>query len=430
MLKKLLFKKTIYVISIFIVIPNALYANDKEQYDPGKSSYNNSNNYYKLNSNIYSNNYKHPASINHSNYSANNTIINSTYNYGNLKNNSIYIPTKTIPLANSAKLDSYNKSYDSGKSSYNNSTYKPAFNAPGYSSATNVITPTIQNDFKQPSVKQTGDYKDQIPHHLNKVNVPDKNYEIDKSWIYTDASTKTVPSVTCATRPPIGGQVINWEPIVSNSQVVFLEDTHGDSDIENFVQNNMPVLAANGIRYLGLEAVPSDLQPQLDRWDDASKQKIRSHLASWKSAGTSDFSDSIIGLIESAKKQNILVIGIEHPNWENIKNRDDVNPYWADRISSYVDRSEGKVAVFCGGAHFGADRFNWDNLDSPPFVNLILEEKGIRTSSVYINTFNSNTTNSYMRPPSPEQYGWIMDIPTRDQNILLDKNKNIKSSSL
>lgn len=221
---------------------------------------------------------------------------------------------------------------------------------------------------------------------------------------------------------------VDWNQAVGDAQVVFLGDIHG-SQIGTFIGDNLSALREQGVTSLGLETIHSGLQPELDRWNDDDKEKVREYLGGlWSNYG-SQYIENLMNLIQSAKDNGMRVVGIENPNASRTVegDRNVVNLYWADIIASQVNA--GRMAIFCGGGHFG-----W----GAAAVNTLLNSRGITTSNVRFfgsgTTFYGNleyssalpgyeggldeSTTFMVRREDPSDNSWYINLPGEAQSTL------------
>ena len=166
---------------------------------------------------------------------------------------------------------------------------------------------------------------------------------------------------------------VDIKKIARASNMLLVGDDHTQPAIKDFLKNHLEALQGLGFRYLALEMLPSNLQGDLDSWTTSSRRRVGEYLeANWGDKGPGVV-DSLVSLIDAAKRCGIKVIALETPRAAEMS-RAAVNPYWVERIQSYLSENPaGRMIVFCGSAHLES---------RPGTLYSILSDRGLTPSVV------------------------------------------------
>jgi hypothetical protein len=156
-----------------------------------------------------------------------------------------------------------------------------------------------------------------------------------------------------------------------NNRVVGIGDIHGPLGPHMaLLAEEMPRLRAAGVTHLAVE-IPAIFQKQIDSWQPADKAFLHDRLKD---------KDSIIDVIDSAKKAGVAVVGVDefyNANGEMLASRDRT---MAKNIEKILQDPQAKVAFFAGGEHL-QDGFRTDSF-GPSAVDL-LRHKNIPVSTFF-----------------------------------------------
>ncbi|MBU6455184.1 MAG: hypothetical protein KGS72_25665 [Cyanobacteria bacterium REEB67] len=156
-----------------------------------------------------------------------------------------------------------------------------------------------------------------------------------------------------------------------NNRVVGIGDIHGPLGPHMaLLAEEMPKLKAAGVTHLAVE-IPAIFQQHIDSWQPADKAFLRDRLKD---------KDSIIDVIDSAKKAGVAVVGVDefyNANGEMLASRDRT---MAKNIEKILQDPQAKVAFFAGGEHL-QDGFRTDSF-GPSAVDL-LRHKNIPVSTFF-----------------------------------------------
>lgn len=164
----------------------------------------------------------------------------------------------------------------------------------------------------------------------------------------------------------------NLARAVGNSDVLLVADDHTQSEIKDFLGENLPALQALGFRSLGLEMLPTHCQKDLDSWDPAARQRIQRHLEEFWGEKGAAIPASIYRLLEEAKREGFTVIAVDS-DVPSGADRRSVNPYWVESIERCrrSSRDGSRMIVFGGASHFRGDSGT---------VLSLLKDRGVRAS--------------------------------------------------
>ena len=143
------------------------------------------------------------------------------------------------------------------------------------------------------------------------------------------------------------------EIIINSSndcELLVIGEQHGITRHREIVSDCFQKLKLNGVKYLALEYLPSNLQDSIDRFDKEDVEKIKRHVEKgWGNYGK-DAVISIMHLIFQAKVWNVRIIGLD-------KSLDlPEEEYKQDREKSMFSMlgenlGKGKVLLMCGNDH-------------------------------------------------------------------------------
>lgn len=155
---------------------------------------------------------------------------------------------------------------------------------------------------------------------------------------------------------------------------VALGEMHDERESRQFLIDQIPKLAAQGVTTLFMEAFFQREQPQIDQYmkatpfsEDERNRKRKLVTAVQQHCLPQYLPSLYVDVLETAKRHDIRVVGLEdltHTSYENLVAR---NAIWAQKIQEVMGKEPTGKFVFYGGCdHISYDysaRFNFSGLD-------------------------------------------------------------------
>lgn len=207
-----------------------------------------------------------------------------------------------------------------------------------------------------------------LPNKLANTNSQFHNfgYQIEKKTITNssndiDSQTQTQTQV-CNKVPTDGNPTtliidqLNSKKDINGARGVFLGDSHGDCNIQEFLAKEMPEFKKAGVNKFYMEMIPADMQSMIDRYyekGDNEKEIVNYLKQGWEKVDGS--AQKYFNIIKAAKDNGIKVYGIDEPlkiaMTETQLNRTDrTNPQWAKIVTNNT-KPDDKYIMFGGLAH-------------------------------------------------------------------------------
>jgi len=171
--------------------------------------------------------------------------------------------------------------------------------------------------------------------------------------------------------------------ITPSSQVIAFGETHPHRAVRIALSEAMPQLKVLGVTHLGMEALGTDIQNEVDKYRPNGNSISRQRLVEYVKNQFGWDPEGYISLLEAAKKVGIEVVALDLPNQERavLDQNDDSSQkrdeYMSEQVQNIITNRGNKIVTLTGAGHSAM-------FSSASIMSTILLEQGVELVTVRV----------------------------------------------